>query len=66
MYYSLVGSLNGYICDIKTDIKYFSTNYSVEHYYHGKNNYFNTTHYGILWKKREVFTNEKVEKFVLE
>lgn len=66
IYYSLVGALFGYICDMKTDIKYFSTNYSPEEYYHGKNKYFNTTHYGILWKKRDVFTNEKVESLQLE
>jgi hypothetical protein len=66
IYYSLIGALFGYLCDIKTDIKYFSTNYSPEEYYHGKNKYFNTTHYGILWKKREVFTNEKVEDVQLE
>lgn len=66
IYYSLVGSLFGYICDMKTDIKYFSNNYSPEEYYYGKNKYFNTTHYGILWKKRDVFTNEKVEEFQFE
>jgi hypothetical protein len=66
LYYSLIGSLNGYICDINIDIKYFSTNYSAEQYYRGKNNYFNTTHYGILWKKHDVFTNEKVENFNFE
>jgi len=66
IYYSLVGALFGYICDMKTDIKYFTTNYSPEEYYHGKNKYYNTTHYGILWKKRDVFTNEKVEDLQIE
>ena len=66
IYYSLIGYMNGYICDIQSDIKYFSTNYSVEQYYRGKGNYLNTTHYGILWKKFDVYTNEKVEEFTLD
>ena len=66
IYYSLIGPLSGYICDIDKDIKYFSNNYSPQEYYHGKDKYYNTTHYGILWKKREVFTNEKVEKIEIE
>lgn len=66
IYYSLIGALFGYICDMKSDIKYFTTNYSPEEYYHGKNKYYNTTHYGILWKRRDVFTNEKVEDVQLE
>jgi mannosyltransferase OCH1-like enzyme len=66
IYYSLIGYMNGYICDVQSDIKYFSTNYSVDQYYRGKDNYLNTTHYGILWKKNNVYTNEKVEEFTLE
>jgi mannosyltransferase OCH1-like enzyme len=66
IYYTQTDFMFGYICDIKTDTKYFSTNYSTEQYYKGKDKYLNTTHYGILWKKRDIFTNEKVEDVQLE
>jgi mannosyltransferase OCH1-like enzyme len=66
IYYSKITNIYGYICDMNTDIKYFSNNYSPQDYYHGKDKYYNTTHYGILWKKRNVFTNEKVEDIKIE
>ena len=34
-------------------------------YYYGKDNYLNTKHYGVMWKARNVFSNEKVEDFKL-
>jgi hypothetical protein len=66
IYFTKTGFMFGYISDIKSDVKYFSTNYSSEEYYNGKDNYFKTTHYAVLWKKNDVFTNEKVENLQIE
>jgi len=65
IYYSKLTNVYGFVSNINTNIKYFLNNYSPKEYYYGKNNYLNTTHYGVMWKTRNVFSNEKVEDFKL-